>query len=77
MVVGYVEHQFIPQHALLPDGPTSEGFYWYQESETSRPEVVRVLKTGSGLIKWYYYRTANTHGYVLEPGRGRWAYCQM
>lgn len=75
-VEGYLEYQFIPQHALL-ESPTSEGFYWYQSSPTSRPEIVRVSREGTGLIKWYYYRTGDSHPYVLEPGRGRWAYCRM
>lgn len=74
--MGYTHYNFIPQHYRL-DSPTSEGFYWYQESEHGQPEIVRVSRCGEGLIKWYYYRTGDNHAYVLEPGRGCWAYCSM
>ncbi len=66
----------IPEHAKL-DSPASEGFYWYQESKGTRPQVVRVSRCGDGLIKWYYFRAGDAHPYVLEPGRGAWAYCRM
>ncbi len=70
-------YQSIPEHATLPDGPRCDGFYWYQESLTSKPQVVRVSRCGIGLIKWHYFRAGDSNGYVLEPGRGRWAYCRM
>lgn len=69
-------YKSIPTCAKL-DGPTSEGFFWYQELPTSKPEVVLVSRRDGGLTRWYYLRHSDNCVYAVEPNRGCWAHCFM